>query len=183
MSISDAVAIGTTVLAIIGFIYGVRKDREAKRERAKASQREFNREQLEKFYSPVLGKLEAIRSKSMARQRFGSVFKAASDKTKEQVEKKVQFDNEALRTNILPLYEEIERLFQEHSGLLELSTRDLHQKLISFVDLWRRVHDGHASSDIIQGLYDSEEALDPQDILYENVKKCSDRIIWVLNEG
>ena len=183
MSITDAALIGTTLLAVVGFIYGVRKDREAKRERAKASQREFNREQLEKFYSPVMGKLEVIRNKGKARQIFSSAFRAASDTTREQLHKKVQFDNEALRTEIIPLFEEVEQLFQVHSGLIEPSTRDLHQKLISFVDLWKRFYDGHARSDTIQRLYDSGEAIDPRDILYEEIKKCRDRIIWVLTEG
>ena len=68
----------TSLLAVAGFVYAVKKDREAKRERERASKREFNGEQLDRFYSPALGIREEILAKSLAQQQYSEAFSVAT---------------------------------------------------------------------------------------------------------
>jgi hypothetical protein len=104
----NGITITTSLLAVVSFVYGVKKDREAKRERERASRREFNRGQLEQFYSPVLGKLEKILAKSITRQQFDEVFSAArEDERRKHVEEHVAFNNRILREEILPRYQKV----------------------------------------------------------------------------
>ena len=181
ISLSDSVAIGASLLAAASFVYGVKKDREAKRERERASKREFNREQLEKVYSPALGKLGEIRAKSLARKHFGEAFSAAPEaERRDHREERGTFDNRVLREQLLPRYQEVANLFREQSGLVEPSTRAFYQQLISFIDLWER--EG-APPSTVHALQDSGAASDPAELLHENVKKRVDEIVWILNEG
>ncbi len=180
---SDIVAILGILLGAVGFVYGVKKDREAKRERAKASRREFNREQLEKFYSPALGKLAEIQAKSHARKQYGDALSAVpTTDRRDHIEETVEFNNRVLREQLLPLYKEVAALFREHSGLLEPSTRDLYQRLVSFIDLWERHSESRIPFETMLELQESGAALDPAEALHQNVKKRVEEIVWILNE-
>jgi hypothetical protein len=180
ISLSDGIAIIASVLAVASFLYGIRKDREAKRERERASKRVFNRDQLDNFYSPALGKLEEIRAKSLARKKFSEAFSAAPEVERQKhIEERITFDNRVLREELLPRYRELADLFREQSGLIEPSTRTLYQQLINFIDLWER--EGVPSS-AIQALKDSGAASDPANLLHENAKTQVEEIVRILNE-
>ena len=180
ISLSDIREISATLVGVVGLVYAVKKNREAKRERARASKREFNRDQLDKFYSPVLGKLDEIRAKSLARQHFGEAFSAAPKTERlKHLEERIAFDNRVLREELLPRYQEVADLFREQSGLVEPSTRAFYQQLISFIDLWKR--EGSPSS-TVEALLDSGAASDPAELLQQNVKKRVEEITSILSD-
>lgn len=176
--------IGGVALGIAGVVYGIVRDRAARRESRRSAVLARNQRQLDEFYSPVLGKLERIRERSQARLEFGNAMSASqSSLSSEEMEGAIDFNNSVLRDELLPLYKEVAELFQENAGLVEPSTREIRSSLVRFLDVWERSASTKISFHVLQELQNRGATRDPIEPLYKDVKAHVDRINWVLNES
>ena len=108
--------------------------------------------QIDELYSPLLGLLERALSLAALRTEIG----AGADRvwrllvqqgaltpetealTSASFDRIIQYNNSELRDEILPLYQEMLRIFTQRHGLAEPSTRAHFPALIGFSGLWRR---------------------------------------------
>jgi len=143
---------------------------------------EFCAQQLREFYSPVLAIRTHIRALSELRLRIEKTHSAlgkpwpdtttrvdAIEQSAHSVEAKelIEFNNEQLRTVLLPQYEKMLAIFQEKYWLAEESTRPHYQALLQYIELWKRFLTKDHSKDVIVTFDVREAELHP---LYENLE-------------
>jgi hypothetical protein len=153
------------------------------RERA-ARRSQFVKQQLEEFYSPLVGLRLRIRAKSELREKIHAI---ASDVgsaryqgiTDPRVSQEITQKNDAefgavlnysetqLREELLPDYRRMLDLFTEKMWLAEKSTRLHYPKLVEFVEIWNRGLDKTLAREVIDKLEHSEGSLRP---LYEDLE-------------
>jgi len=131
--------------------------------------------QLREFYSPLLGCHKEIRAKSELRLKISN---AASEAWKEKCEKNsepsinhekkfepykklIEYNNEQLRNDLLPLYHNMLMIFRKNYWLAEPQTRKWYSELCDFVEIWDRWISESIPKEVIEKLDHSEERLKP----------------------
>jgi hypothetical protein len=164
--------IGLIGVALGGFL--------TSRNQRKEREQRFFRDQLAEFYAPMLAMHNIIRAKSEIRlkmsrtaheewqrlineaQRFGidrvqEVRKEAWPK----YEKIIEYENQQLSDELLPLYRRMRELFVEKMHLAEPSTRGHFDALVEFVEMWDRWRGGALPPEVSERIGPREENLKP----------------------
>jgi hypothetical protein len=158
----------TLVAGYLGMIYGLKQLRTQKK-------LEFIVRQLNEFYSPLLGYRKAIQAKI---ELISKVTDAASEAWKEKSEREptpfldhekeyqpfkkiIEYNNEQLKDELLPLYRKILEIFRENYWLAEDETRRWYSEVSDFVELWDRWITDNIPAPVIAKLNHSEERLAP----------------------
>ncbi len=120
----------------------------------KAQQRhEFILRQIRELYSPLLGCYKDIRSKTALRRKVADLASEAwheiverspnpflgSDKAYEPFKKIIDYNNDQLVEELLPLYRQMLKIFRDNYYLAEPDTANLYSALSDFIDIWDRV--------------------------------------------
>jgi len=128
------------------------------RNEKKRQQNEFREKQLRELYSPLLSIRKHVRALSELRPRVATVAgnvwtelcneaqarggaQALQQLTAERsaaFNAIIEYENEQLKNELLPSYEQMLRIFRENFWLAEDSTRDHFQNLIVYIELWNR---------------------------------------------
>ena len=187
--VQSAIAAGSALLGvgIGGFIAA----RNQKRERRNAR----IREQIEGFYSPMLGMRAEIEAKSNLRQRLHALagetwqeeLLGHSAETKIQITeqrwgafaKLVEYSDNQRREELIPLYEKMLEQFSKNLWLSEPSTIAYYAALSDFVEIWRRFLDKSIPVEMLRKIEHSEQALVP---LYDDLKMQFDKLTRELSE-
>lgn len=150
----------------------------ARREQ-KQRQLSFLEQQLQQFYSDILGiraeilMRSEIRAKVQnaassvwpklceeARDRGGS---EAVDRVREkrwpEFQRLIEYDNKQLVEELLPLYRRMVERFRTHYWLAEPDTRYFYSELVEFVELWNRWIEKSIPVEVITVLDHGEERL------------------------
>ncbi len=179
---------GITAIAGLGGIavgaWFVDRHQAAERRNARIKQ------QLQEFYSPLLGMRAEIKVKSELRVKLSGIgnsewqklFSGTTDpaaKHKIESERWPEFENliqhsdDQLRTEIIPLYRKMLALLSENMWLAEPSTLKHYPKLLEFVEIWNRHLSGALPSEVARALDPQEKELYP---LYEDLQKNFDKL-------
>jgi len=159
------------------------------RERA-ARRHAILREQLEKFYSPMVALRARIRAKSETRVRIHNAadeewrrqvardlgdnqLRELEDSTEPQLEKLIEEDARRLREELLPLYREMVDLFTRSMWLAEPSTRTQFALLVDHVEVFERFLAGTIPKGVAKYLDHREARLAP---LYDDLQAHFDRL-------
>jgi hypothetical protein len=193
MPLTLTVAIIGAVAALLGTIIGAGVSHQIQKQ-ARAHQ--FRREQLDRFYGPLVAMRTRIRILSELRVRVGQVSDAAwrenvSGVTAAAVERFrkesgpefhriIDDENAQLNDILLPTYNRMVRLFVARYWLAEPSTREHLPALIEFVELWRRWQAKALPPDVLERLDHREDKLNP---LYEDLVEHLDRLRAELASG
>lgn len=124
------------------------------------------KEQISKFYSPMISCLNEIRAKAEIRNKINDAnekyFSKPRDLKEEQFYfKSIEYENEKFRTEIIPLYEKMLNIFNDNLHLAEKSTQSWHKQFSQFVDVWHRYLDKTLRYETIKRLDIKEEKLKP----------------------
>ncbi len=137
------------------------------------------REQLERFYSPMLGMRARVLAKTETRaqisdaagsawrelmQDAGSDRRAKIDISREHspdFEKIIEENNRQLVEEIVPIYRQMVDHFSSHMWLADPSTRAYFGDLVFFVEIWDRWLKGTLPQPVVEKLGHSEEKLRP----------------------
>jgi hypothetical protein len=148
------------------------------------------REQLEKFYSPLIGMRDEIRSKSDLRTNlhsaanvawqkqfqtteFGFEKKMISDMLKDKFDRLLEYSEEQLKRDLVPTYERMLNLYTANIWLAEPSTLKFHFVLTEFVEIWKRYLNGSLPMEVLTEIEHSEENLKP---FYADLQSNFDRL-------
>jgi hypothetical protein len=140
-----------------------------------ARQVRFTERQVEEFYSPILGCLKKIQAKSLLRIEIDRASEVAwqeictkhpqpfwdHEKYFEPFMKSIRYNNEELRKDILPLYDEMVTIFTEKYWLANPSTQQWFSELSAFVSLWRRWLDESIPPEVVNEIGHNEDQLKP----------------------
>ena len=149
------------------------------------------REQLDKFYSPMVAIRAEIRARSETRLKVHSLTNEVWQKTVDRLEGQpdqqialeqqrdpehealIAYDNKQLLETLVPLYREMLACFRRGMWLVEPSTRAHFATLVEFVDIWER-HLAHVLPHGVGSRLDHrEERLYP---LYDDLETTLDRL-------
>lgn len=188
---SPAWAMGQSLIAAASGLGGVcvgawTTARNQKKEREHARLRE----QLQNFYSPLLGMRSEIKAKSELRQKlhragnfeWQKLFEAVHDPVaKQQVhdanwpryEKLLDHSDAQLRHELVPLYRRMLEHYSTHMWLAEKSTLTHYAALTEFVEIWNRFLEGSLPLEILKSVDHSESALFA---LYTDLQNNFDRL-------
>lgn len=136
------------------------------------------REKLDKFYSPLLGIRVQIRAKSEVRQKvhlsagveWQALFKGIdSPEEKARITKDrgpaydavIEYSEEQLKSDLVPLYNEIVTLFTANMQFAEDSALEYFGTLVEFTELWNRWLQKPLPPEVVLSLNHSEEKLYP----------------------
>lgn len=145
----------------------------------------FIQKQMSEFYSPIAGCRKRIRAKSEVR---GKISAAASEawaelcaqysETKQPMldheelyapyGKIIEYNNNQLREELIPLYRKMLDLFTEKYWLADEDTRTYYQEVLGFVEIWERYLAEALPSDVLRKLEHTEEKVLP---FYEHVER------------
>jgi hypothetical protein len=154
------------------------------------------REQLQEFYSPMLGMRAEIGAKSATRQMISDVagktwFEEQIDVSDAELRSKLaqagiptikklnEYNNIQLREEIVPLYRRMLQLFSENMWLAEPSTQEYYGELVEFVEIWNRHLKETLEPELVMSLNHSEADLKP---FYEDLIAQFTRLKKELNE-
>jgi hypothetical protein len=143
------------------------------------------REQLEGFYSPLIGIREEIRAKSAVRTNVHSAAASvwlkmvelhdrnAPADVKEKLDKVFEYSNEQLEKDLVPLYQKMLELYLKNKWLAEPSTLKFNYEFVEFVELWNRYFAGSLPREVLPVMEHSEKKLYP---LYQDLQDNFDRL-------
>jgi hypothetical protein len=146
------------------------------------------REQLEGFYSPLIGIRDEIRAKSVVRTNVHSAAGSAFVKTvelhdrnlpadeKEKFDKVFDYDNVQMKEDLVPLYQKMLDLYLKNKWLAEPSTSNFVYEFVEFVELWKRYYAGSLPPEVVSAMEHSEKKLYP---LYQDLQ---DTFVRLRNE-
>jgi hypothetical protein len=154
------------------------------------------REQLEKFYSPLIGMRDEIRSKSELRVKLheaGDVAwkrlfegvaepwekKIITDKKQQQFDKLLEYSEAQLKQDLVPLYGKMLDLYTSNMWLAEPSTLKFHFVLTEYVEIWNRFLGGSLPKEVLAEIQHGEANLKP---FYEDLQSHFDRLSKTLSE-
>jgi hypothetical protein len=165
-------------------IGGLITSRNQKIERKKAR----IRQQLQEFYSPLLGMRLEIKAKSDVRNKLHKVtnvewtklFEGIDDPDEKQrlekghwprFEKVPEFSETQLRDELIPLYRKMLDYFSTHMWLAEKSTLSFFSAFTEFVEIWNRHLSGSLPAEVINSIDHKESDLFP---FYEDLRRNFD---------
>jgi hypothetical protein len=142
------------------------------------------REQLDKFYAPLLGMRMQILAKSEVRQKvsgiagaaWASLFAKADDpEARKKIdserwpafEELIEYSEQHMREELVPLYRQMVALFADNMQFAEDSTRKHFGTLVEFTELWNRALQNPIPPEVLSSLNHSEKALYP---FYEDLE-------------
>jgi hypothetical protein len=143
------------------------------------------REQLQDFYSPLLGIREEIRAKSELRTKIHSAANAAwqkqvqlhnrlvPDEIKAKFDRVFDYSNEQLEEDLVPLYRKMLDLYLQNKWLAEASTLGFSYELIEFVEIWNRYYAESLPIEILREVAHTEGKLQP---FYKDLQYNFDRL-------
>lgn len=161
---------------------------------------DFLHTQMQDFYSPLLSIRQRISALSELRGRVATASNAAwvelVEEAKarggvEEIEKLrrerspdfhniIEYENEQLKTELLPAYKQMLEIFRAKFWLAEAQTRVHFNELVVFVELWTRYLNKTIPSEAIVRLNLTEERLAP---LYDDLQKRFDDLQQRLSSG
>ena len=158
----------TLLAGYIGVRYGLKQVRTQKK-------LDFIERQLREFYSPILGCQKEIHAKSELRLKISEAAKKVwkevcesapkpflnHDKEFEPYKKIIEYDNEQLKNELLPLYRKMLLTFRENYGLADPETHKWYSELCDFVELWERWISDNIPAEVIKKVDYSEKRLNP----------------------
>jgi len=164
--------LATLLAGYIGVRYGLKQVKEEKR-------LEFIEKQLKEFYSPLLGRRKLIRAKSEFRLKIetisGRQWKENAQKGIEQstesVDKEIEYNNNQLNSEFLPMYREMLTIFKDNYWLAEPETKNFYNELVEYVEGWNRWKAKGVTAETMKEVGHSEEKLKP---FYEELDKRTD---------
>jgi hypothetical protein len=153
------------------------------------------REQVERFYSPMMGWYALIRARSETRVKVHAEANAEwqeevgrrMDPEQQRVfeesmgpefDKLVDEDNRRFKEELLPLYHQMRDCFTTNLWLAEPSTRAYYAALVEFVDVWDRFLTRTLPQGVVRRLNQQEPTA-----LYEDLERQLDRLRTELKEG
>lgn len=162
---------------LVVYLFGVRKF-------SLETRSAFVQKQLSEFYSPIAGYRKRIRAKSEVRVK---VSEAASEAWKELCApyseakqpmlnheelyapygKIIEYDNNQLREELMPLYRKMLEVFTEKYWLADADTRAYYQDFLEFVEIWERYLAEALPGDVNRKLGHTEENVKP---FYEHIE-------------
>lgn len=149
------------------------------------------REQLERFYSPLLSMRLQIRSKSELRLKLSQLANTAWQNRLQSVrddpqamaaverargpqfDKLFDYSDEQLRTELIPLYRTMLEHFTAHIWLAEPSTLTHLNTLVEFVEIWNRFLANTLPHEVLKLIDHSESKLYP---FYEDLETQTNRL-------
>jgi hypothetical protein len=146
------------------------------------------RQQLQEFYSPLLGMRSEIKAKSDIRHKLHSVANVEwakllvgvddpSEKQRLQeghwprFEKLAEHSETQLRDELIPLYRQMLDYYSTHMWLAEKSTLSFYPAFTEFVELWNRHLSGSLPFEVIKAIDHKESDLFP---FYEDLRQNFD---------
>lgn len=161
--IKFVISIITPLIAgYIGIRYGLKQIRVQRR-------LDFVEKQLKEFYSPLLGMHKEIRAKSELRLKVEQV---GYEVSKQQISKgltpdikptdgEIQYNNQQLEKEFLPLYNKMLIIFRENYWLAEQETKEFYSRLVEYVEVWNRWFNQGIWSEVARKIEHTEEKLKP----------------------
>lgn len=145
----------------------------------------FIEKQMSEFYSPLAGCRKRIEAKSEVRGKVSAAVNEAWQElcapytaTKQPMlnheeqyasyGKIIEYDNNQLREELMPLYRKMLDLFTEKYWLADEDTRSYYQEFLEFVEIWERYLEEAIPGDVIRKLSHTEENVLP---FYEHVEQ------------
>lgn len=150
------------IAGYFGLRYGLKQSREEKKI-------DIIEEQLNKFYSPLLAFHKELKCKGEIRCRISKtgdeVWKEkVNQKGKDDmqyVDKEIQYNNEQLKKELLPLYYKMIDIFRENYWLADPETQKYYPKLVEFVEIWKRWMEKSIDPDVVKRIGSNENELEP----------------------
>ena len=154
----------------------------------------FIERQLEEFYSPMIGCLRKIQAKSQLRYEIDKASEVAWQKICEEhpkpfldhekyfepFKKTIEYNNQQLRDEIIPLYDQMVSIFTDKYWLAIASTRRWYSELSAFIDLWYRWLDKSLPSEVVKEMGHTEAQLKP---FYEDLENQLEELQKQLSGG
>jgi hypothetical protein len=136
----------------------------------------FVLDQLREFYAPMLGIRERLRAKNEVRLKVSAAANAEWPRlmstaresgnlreTRERLSpefgKIIEYENQQLKEEIIPLYRQMMDLFTAKMHLTEPSTRKHFPALVDFVEIWERSLGGALPREVVPLVGANEETL------------------------
>lgn len=137
--------------------------------------------QLLEFYSPIWGCIKRIHAQGELRVEISQASNTAWQKVCERspkpflnheeefapYKKLIDYDNEQLSSEVIPLYDKALDTFTSQFWLTEESTRQFYEEFYRFVEIWHRYLDRSLPMDALRELEHGEERLKP---FYEDIE-------------
>jgi hypothetical protein len=154
------------------------------------------KDQLESFYSPLLGMRAEIKAKSDLRQKLHAIgnaewiklFAGIHDPLGKQkmhdthwprYEKLLEHSETQLRDELIPLYRNMLKYFSTHMWLAEKSTLKHYTALTEFVEMWNRHLSGSLPTEVTWAVDPKESMLFP---FYEDLQRNFDSLTKALKD-
>jgi len=140
-------------------------------------QLDFVEKQLRQLYSPLLSLRKEVRALSELRVRIQHISSATwreavecvADKTLDYAsyEQIIDYENEQLKTVLIPTYEKMLQTLRDNFYLASDTTRQQLPALVEYLELWHRFHGKTIPGEVLVRLGLTEEKLQP---LYDDVE-------------
>ena len=144
----------------------------------------FIQKQMSEFYSPIAGCRKRIRAKSdvrgkvsvAANEAWAELYAPYSEAKQPMLNheeqyapygKIIEYDNNQLREELIPLYRKMLDLFTEKYWLADEDTRAYYQEFLEFVEIWERYLAEALPGGVLRKLGHTEENVLP---FYEHVE-------------
>lgn len=162
---------------LIVYIFGIRK-------LSIEIKNAFIQKQMSEFYSPIAGYRKRIRAKGEVREKItrlaGESWQEVCepysesgqpmlnhDELFEPYRKIIEYDNQQLRDELLPLYRKILDIFTDKYWLADEETRTYYQSFLEFVEIWERYLVDSLPTGVIHKVKHTEDSVLP---FYEHVE-------------
>lgn len=131
--------------------------------------------QLQEFYSPIWGCIKRIRAQGELRSDISAACSVAWKKVCERSPKpflnhdeefkpykrQIEYDNDQLREEVIPLYDQALEIFTSKYWLSEQSTREYCEEFYRFIEIWHRYLEESIPIDALREIDHGEEKLKP----------------------
>lgn len=135
----------------------------------------FVKQQIEHFYSPMIGSIKRIRASSELRVKLSVACNTAWQKIYEEqsapfedhedhfepFKRQIEDENKRFPKYLLPLYDHMLDVFTKNYWLAEGSTKEFYKPFFRYVDLWHRYLDNAIPPRIFEEITIEEEPLVP----------------------
>jgi hypothetical protein len=133
------------------------------------------RQQLQEFYSPMLGIKDEINSKHELQSRLQVIANRLAtenaSRTKsgvlEELAPLYKYNSSQWIEELFPLLKKMSNYFSDHMWLAEQSTRDQYDKLVHVIEVWKRQQASALSPDVLCELKFTGDELKP---LYDDLE-------------
>lgn len=137
--------------------------------------------QLNKFYSPLLGLRKEIHAKSELRlkikqlgdEAWTEACKNSGTPNITPYEKEIEYNNKQLRTEFMPQYNKMLDVFRDNYWLSEPETREFYPRLVEFVEIWNRSFSDGLPPDVARRIKHSEEKIK---LFYDELELRTDKL-------